>query len=85
MTDQQEQHACEANTDDSWAIPLGSVWKHIVTDPLEDILKQIEIQTPMNHTYTQNKQLCYPQKWSYIWPTMCSHMCEDLFHLIIKF
>ena len=24
--------------------------KHIVTDPLEDILKQVEKQTPMNHT-----------------------------------
>ena len=30
--------------------------KHIVTDPLEDILKQIEKQTPMNYTYTHNKQ-----------------------------
>ena len=30
--------------------------KHIVTDPLEDILKHIEKQTPMNYTYTNKKQ-----------------------------
>ena len=31
--------------------------KHIVTDPLEDIVKQIEKQTPMNHTYMYKEQL----------------------------
>ena len=30
--------------------------KHIVTDPLENILKQIEKQTPMNHKYTEKEQ-----------------------------
>ena len=30
--------------------------KHIVTDPLEDILKQIEKQTPMNHTEIHKEQ-----------------------------
>ena len=29
--------------------------KHTVTDPLEDILKQIEKQTPINHTYTHEQ------------------------------
>ena len=28
---------------------------------------------------------CYPERWGYIWPTICSHMCEELLHLIIKF
>ena len=31
--------------------------KHIITDPFEDILKQLEKQTHTGHTYTQNKQL----------------------------
>ena len=31
--------------------------KHKVTDPLEDILKQIEKQTPMYHTHTHKEQL----------------------------
>ena len=26
--------------------------------------------------------VCYPQKWGYNLPTMCSHMCQELFHLI---
>ena len=29
--------------------------------------------------------MSYPQKWGYIWPTMCSHMCEELIHLVFKF
>ena len=31
--------------------------RHIVTDPLEDILKQIEKQMSMNHTYACKQQL----------------------------
>ena len=31
--------------------------KHIVTDPLEDILKQLEKQIHSSHTHTQGKQL----------------------------
>ena len=31
--------------------------RHIMTDPLGDILKQIEKQTPMNHTNTHKEQL----------------------------
>ena len=42
--------------------------KHIVADPLEDILNQIENQTPMNHIYTQNKQL-KTLKMELIWVT----------------
>ena len=29
--------------------------------------------------------ICYPQNRGYIWPTMCFHICGELFHLIIKF
>ena len=60
--DYHEQQACEANTDNSRAIPLVQLDKHIVTDPLEDILKQIEKQTPMNHTYIKNEQFKNTQK-----------------------
>ena len=52
MIDHQEQLACEANTDNSSAILLGSAWQHTVTDPLGDITKQTEKQTPMDYTYT---------------------------------
>ena len=31
--------------------------KHIVTDPLKDILKQLKNQTHTSHTHTQRKQL----------------------------
>ena len=31
--------------------------KHIVTHPLDDILKQIEEQTSINHTYIHKEQL----------------------------
>ena len=31
--------------------------KHIVTDPLEDILKHLAKQTHTNHTFTRNEQL----------------------------
>ena len=54
MTEHWEQQACEANTANSQTIPLD---KHIVTDPLEDILKQLEKQTHTSHIFTQNKQL----------------------------
>ena len=40
--------------------------KHIVTDPLEDILKQIEKQTPMNHTYTHNEKLQNTQNGTHL-------------------
>ena len=44
----------------TWITAKQYLWdqlnKHIVSDPLEDILKQIEQQTPINHTYTNKEQ-----------------------------
>ena len=57
MTDYQEQQACEANTDNTEQYLLDQLDKHITTDPLEDILKQLEKQIHTSHTYTQNEQL----------------------------
>ena len=51
MADHQEQQACEANTDNSQALPVGSA-RQTNSNPIEDILKHIEKQTTMNHTYT---------------------------------
>ena len=37
---------------------LWGQWdKHIITDPLEDILKQLDKQTHTNHRDTQSKKL----------------------------
>ena len=36
--------------------PQDQLDKHIVTDPLEDILKQTEKQTTINHTCTHKEQ-----------------------------
>ena len=39
---------------------------HIITDPLEDILKQLDKQTHSNHTCTQSKQVNNTQDGTYI-------------------
>ena len=39
--------------------------KHIVQDPLEDILKQIEKWTPVNHTHTHKEQFKNTQNGSH--------------------
>ena len=45
--------------------------KHIVTDPLEDILKHLE-KTHNNHTHTQSKQL----KTLKMEPTQITHQIK---------
>ena len=54
MADHQEQQTCEANTDNSQAIPVGSVGQKHSDRPLEDIIKLIEkINTYDTHIHPQ--------------------------------
>ena len=56
MTDHQEQQACEADAQiTAEQYPQDQLDKHIVTDPLEDILNQLEKQKHTSHTYIQNE------------------------------